>query len=155
MSDRPLMKCGCVAMAVCSQKGGRKFDPPIPACFVHECYEIAESPPDLTGRKARCDYYGQPTRKSETHYPEMCGEICMVEVPSSFDLPFFVYQGADSRYATQKCKNCGYDKSTHNSPYYRNSKKVNPNKCVNQGKQFEPIGDSGYDNFYCGCHSWD
>lgn len=65
-----MMKCGCAANATCSSSGGVKFDPPIPSCVIHECLEIADKQPDLTGRTAKCAY-------------------CNSLEPSSMDLAFF------------------------------------------------------------------
>lgn len=96
MSDAVLMKCGCVAMATCSGKGGVRFDPPIPACIIHDCYEVASDKPDLNGRKASCSY------KPRGH----------ADVPSSYDLAFFEYRGVGSPSATTQCK-CGMNECTH------------------------------------------
>lgn len=155
MADRPLMKCGCSAMAIMKTENGD-----VPCCIVHDCTEINDKPLDLTGRKAKCAYYGgvKPRRRyanDECNYGCHGESTCGCLVDSSLDLSFFVYQGENSRFATQKCKNCGYYKSVHDSPYYANSDKKNPNLCINNGKEFEAIGDPGYDKFYCGCHGWD
>ena len=84
------MKCGCVAYAV-NGNGN-------PACVIHMCEEVAESKPDLTGRKARCSYYGKEVYHCETYYPKMlttdsrgkkhCGSL----VDSSYSLPFFSHK---------------------------------------------------------------
>lgn len=95
-AERVLMKCGCVAHATCKRRGDVVFDPPIPACVIHECYEVADSKPDLTGRKASCSY--RPAGHAD--------------VPSSYDLAFFEYRGPGSPEATAKCK-CGMHESTH------------------------------------------
>ena len=86
-----LMKCGCVSQGVCSGRNGVTFDPPIPACIVHECYDPADEKPNLDGRIAQCAYL------PKGHAPK----------PSSLDLAFFEFQGEGSPAATDKCK-CGY-----------------------------------------------
>jgi len=63
-------------MAKCSRLGGVDYDAPIPSCVVHDCIEVAESVPDLAGRKASC------------------GLGCGHERPSSLDLAFFEYRPA-------------------------------------------------------------
>lgn len=135
MTNKVLMKCGCVAMAVCSSHGGVEHNPPIPSCAIHNCFEIAKQVPDLTGRTAKCAY-------------------CKTEVPSRFDLPFFEYRGPGSPSATDYCGNCGYTKEVHATPFYRNSTKKNPHLCINQGQSFTPRGDTA-DSYYCGCRGWD
>lgn len=126
--DRPMMKCGCAAMATTSRFGGKTYDPPIPSCVVHDCIEIADAPPDLTGRTAHCAY--------GKHAPR----------PSSLDLPFFEFLGSGSREATDLCK-CGYTKSAHE----RDRKYRVPTSC----KGFEPRGPNEFDRYYCGCRGWD
>jgi hypothetical protein len=89
MSDA-LMKCGHSAQGI---NGTGK-----PVCLICMCEEIAESKPDLTGRKARCSYFGKEVYNCETHYPKMlttdsrgkkhCGSL----VDSSYSLPFFEYK---------------------------------------------------------------
>jgi hypothetical protein len=92
MSGPVLMKCGCVAAGVMSARGGKKFEPPIPCCIVHNCIEPAEEVPTLDGRMARCG----------------CGK----KEPSSYNLPFFEYRGDGSRAATETCV-CGYNRTPH------------------------------------------
>lgn len=91
-----LMKCGCVAQGVLTSSKGQKFDPPIPACITHECYEAADKVPTLVGRMAQCSY------KPRGHALK----------PSSFDLPFFKYLGEGSPESVNKCK-CGYNRIAH------------------------------------------
>lgn len=86
----PMMKCGCIAMTTCSGRGDVKYDPPIPSCIVHDCFEVADTP-DLTGRIAKCH----------------CGAT-----RQSGDLPFFEYHGPGSREASERCK-CGYFEQAH------------------------------------------
>jgi len=68
---KPIMECGCAANGTLRQMDGIVFDPPIPICAVHDC-TIIMTPPDLTGRTAKCNDHG--------------------EVPSSLDLPFFQHR---------------------------------------------------------------
>lgn len=132
-----MMKCGCVSSAVCSGRGGVKFDPPIPSCVVHDCFEAADSLPDLTGRMADCAYLpkGHATK------------------PSSLELAFFEFRGAGSREATELCK-CGLSKKPHDE----NGGKIPAHKypIVRNGcAGFDPKGAQERDRYYCGCHGWD
>ncbi len=107
-----MMKCGHTANCEKVESDGTRK----PYCFFCDCDEVMTTKPDLTGRKAKCSYYGKTVyeRNNETYYPELmtknaygkdcCGSI----VDSSYGLPFF-----------------------HHKP------------------------DSEYDEFYCGCQSWD
>jgi hypothetical protein len=128
---RPMMKCGCAANATRTMTAGEKHDA-TPACAIHDCIEIDDSPPDLDGRTARCK----------------CGKTR----PSSRGLPFFEYRGPGSKSATESCI-CGYHRIAHErvaaSPEkYRH---VNLSKC---GGTFTPRGDMP-DLFYCGHSGWD
>ena len=142
-----LMKCGCAAMGVCTSRAGHTVDPPIPVCITHECYEIEETPPILAGRKARCAGFGKGgSRHYECNYTKQTGcspRQCRCELPSDPSLPFFEYLGPGSRNAKERCKRCRYFKSVHTPTSWH--------KC----RSFEPIGDVGYDKFYCGCSGWD
>jgi hypothetical protein len=64
---RPLMKCGCVALAT-NAKG--KPICPIHAGLTLAAEQVDESPPSLTERMAQCTY-------------------CKSRRPSDFSLPFF------------------------------------------------------------------
>lgn len=125
----PMMQCGHVSQAVCSAKGGVKFDPPIPVCAICDCFKIAEEP-DLTGRMATC-YCGSKSLR-----------------PSSTDLAFFEYRGPGSPHATNICK-CGYTKKAHEKDHVQTVCK----KLHEQG--FTPRGPHKYDSYYCGCRGWD
>ena len=127
MTDRPMMKCGCVAMSVCSSRGGVKYDPPIPSCITHDCFEVAEGP-DLSGRTAQCSYF------PKGHAPK----------PSSLDLAFFVFKGDGSMESKERCV-CGYYEIAHKK---RPLKEL---KCSG----FRPHGPFEFDEYYCGCHGWD
>jgi len=126
--DRPLMRCGCVAQGTCSSKDGVAFDPPVPACVIHDCLELAEAVPDLTGRVAQCAY------SPAGHAPQ----------PSSFDLAFFEFLGEGSREATDICQ-CGFSRVAHEGPV------STPLKC----KEFIAKGAAEFDRYYCGCLGWD
>lgn len=92
---RVLMKCGCVAQGVCDFKEGKKLDPPIPVCVIHDCYDVEKEMPDLTGRTAKCSYFGakKMRHKDECNYKCHGNPICICgDIPSSYDLPFFKYQ---------------------------------------------------------------
>ena len=78
--NRPLMKCGCVALGV-------DMDTGLPVCPVHagltpDADKIEDNLPDLTGREAVCCH-------------------CGARKPSNLGLPFFEYRpkaSADSFY---------------------------------------------------------
>lgn len=126
MTPRPMMKCGHAANA--SYRRGDKQavirgDPRVkltpnvhlPCCAIcapsKEAYEIDPSPPDLRTREARC-----------------CD--CDARRPSSFDLPFFSYDGPGSPLDLDNA-------TTHIPPKYRTK------------------GGRPFDSFYCGCRGWD
>lgn len=134
MDARPMMKCGCAASSVMTAKGGVTFDPPIPACMIHDCYEIAASPPDLTGREANCAYGDHAVK------------------PSSLDLAFFEFRGEGSREATEICK-CGFSKKPHDD----NGGKIPPRRYAGHKgcAGFTPKGPQARDKYYCGCRGWD
>ncbi|MCP4573360.1 MAG: hypothetical protein GY838_13475 [bacterium] len=87
----PIMACGCAGVAQCRASGGVEFDPPIHSCITHSCHDVAEEPPDLGQRTARCTYYGQtPGRRSDCVYSQCKRDKpCQCEQPSSSALPFF------------------------------------------------------------------
>jgi len=90
-----LMKCGCVAQGI-GRKAGETEAQMRPCCVIHDCFEPAESVPDLNGRFAQCSYLPHGHAKK----------------PSSFNLAFFEFRGEGSREATDICK-CGYAKVAH------------------------------------------
>lgn len=108
----PMMKCGHAANAT-SRPSGK------PVCFIcamadgDAAHTVDETPPSLEGRRARCNYYGRPTRangcgRSECNYGGKGGEPCACEQPSSPDLPFFEKEPA-SGWTWQKNNHKGYD----------------------------------------------
>lgn len=114
MSHGPLMKCGHSAQGV--DRDGN------PVCVIcagldKRAYEIAEIP-DLSGRRARCHYYGKPIKKGMYNAAHClfggCKDgICNCEEDSDPSLPFFVYKGLNSRHANEHCKHCWYTIKAH------------------------------------------
>ncbi len=131
MNTHPMMKCGCAAAGVMRSKGGVTYDPPIPSCIIHDCIELADAEPDLTGRLAECVYLPK-------HHTDK---------PSNRELAFFEWRGPGSRSATTMCK-CGYGIVAHEGG--QNYRKEF--RCKVGG--FTPVGDLP-DKYYCGCHGWD
>ena len=88
-----LMKCGCAPQGFKKVNGKQ-----VECCIVHNCIEPIEQQPDLTGRTARCSYFGQtkPMRRyanDECNYGCQGNSVCRCgSVPSSFDLAFFEYK---------------------------------------------------------------
>lgn len=80
INDYPLMKCGHTANAESNGK---------PCCVICDCFEIADTKPNLEGRKARCTY-------------------CNKMTDSSYNLPFFEYQ-ANKTYDEYYCGCRGWD----------------------------------------------
>lgn len=150
----PMMKCGHSANA----ENGKGY----PACAIcapdPRAYQVDSNPPSLEGRKARCTYYGTPTRHNECNYGGERDAICHCEQPSSTKLPFFEYLGPDA--PTRLCKYCGLTRHAHRLEdgacplRYQGSMKPIPGSYAWQGKTFESR-DYEFDEFYCGCHSWD
>ena len=93
MSD-VLMKCGHTAQAV--DGGGN------PVCVFCMCEEVAEEKPDLTGRKARCSYFGKTFRRGGRMV------TCHGEADSKYTLPFFEYK-PKSQYDAYYCGCWGWD----------------------------------------------
>lgn len=97
----------------------------------------------LEGRTARCAYYGRPTK-----YPIDDTGLCLSERPSSTDLAFFEYKGAESRWADTICI-CNMADVAHGpiNPETRRGGIVD--------HPFTPRGPAEFDEYYCGCHGWD
>jgi hypothetical protein len=137
----PMMKCGCAAQGLRHMPDGSK----VPSCITHNCIE-ADAPPDLSGRKARCDYYGRSTgRHNECNYGQSRSDVCTCEQPSSTDLPFFKFLGSGSAESMNSCK-CGLDWIAH-QPYWRAHIEVdqqwykNPReKQINHKQFYAPVG---------------
>ena len=70
--NEPMMKCGHTANSYKIVKGDKK----IPGCVICNCFEVADSKPNLEGRKARCPY-------------------CNRETMSDWSLPFFQYKESE------------------------------------------------------------
>lgn len=128
-----MLACGCRAMSTHSDEHDG-LPAGHPSCVVHfndaegRGCKVVEAP-DLSGRRARCDYYGSTTRfrnagpiyggGDKLGLCENGGKGCRCEVPSSTDLPFFSYLGPGSKHhAARK-------------------------------------GPQEFDNFFCGCAGWD
>jgi len=85
-----LMACGHVAIATDNQTG----EPMCPICFDTPESRIPHpKPPDLSGRRARCSFYGR-TSTGRSHESTTCQwhEPCLCEKPSDLALPFFSYR---------------------------------------------------------------
>lgn len=119
MKKVAMMKCGCTANSVNTIKKCQ-------SCVIHNCDEIEENTPDLTGRMAHCS-------------------CCEKKEESNFELPFFRYRGVGSKEYFNKCRNCGFLKIAHVS------KKENSLSCDN----FQIKEDGWEDEYYCGCKGWD
>lgn len=88
-----VMKCGCRPMTVRSRDNA-------PYCLTHDCDETGTAP-SLTGRRARCDYFGKPVKKGmyNANCCDKCSESvrsgdgnCHCEEDSCTKLWFFVSQ---------------------------------------------------------------
>ena len=115
MSDPVMMTCGHAAQGTCSRRDGNEYDPPIPACVTCDCVEIATAATDLTGRMARCDYFGRGGFRN--HGPIYGGGTCSRArcgciVPSDAGLPFFGFRGDGSKIARDTCE-CGANVRLH------------------------------------------
>lgn len=87
-----LMACGHTSQANWKAPDGT-WQPACPVCDMPESITAAKVQPDFTGRKARCAYYGKPTRRCEcSTCSKRPDRICHCEVDSSLDLAFFSYQ---------------------------------------------------------------
>ena len=100
MNKQPMMKCGHAANAY-------NLDTGEPSCVICQgdpgADQIEENPPDLTNRKARCDYYGKKTGSigkcspvmGAFGHPELSAKpntICRAEISSDTSLPFFKHK---------------------------------------------------------------
>lgn len=56
-----MMTCGCAAQGTLQLRG----QPALVGCGVHDCTEIADVAPDLTGRMVTCRYGGNARPSSE------------------------------------------------------------------------------------------
>lgn len=89
-----MMKCGHAANA--KYKDGDEWQPSCAICvgIAPGATEVDETPPDLTGRTARCSYYGSTPRPRGSSREGPCGRTdpCLCERPSDDDsgrLAFF------------------------------------------------------------------
>ena len=113
--DKVMMECGHEANGTCEGK---------PCCVI--CYDGPDSPggkiakvvPDLTGRMARCGYYGGPINKPGSYHGCECPEckkryredcvVCLCEKPSSDKLAFFRYH-PDKKFDEFYCGCCSWE----------------------------------------------
>lgn len=153
MTDIPLMKCGHSAMSV--TKDGK---PACPICAPDpRAYEVDDNPPNFEGRRARCSYYGKPTHHNECNFGQEGHAICTCEQPSDpGHLPFFKYLGPGSH--QRLCKHCHFIHEGACPTHYRiyhdtDTPKPIPGSQAWAGESFEPE-EYEFDEFYCGCHSW-
>jgi hypothetical protein len=109
-----LMKCGCAPQGHKTSTGGVKHDPPIECCLIHDCCEPMEEAPDLTGRTAKCTYFGRskPKRRyanDECNYGCYRNPVCQCgKEPSRFDLAFFKHK-PDEEHDEFYCGCFGWD----------------------------------------------
>lgn len=101
--EMKMLKCGCTGMAT-HHNAHDGLEPDHPSCIVHECCEVAETP-DLSGRMARCIYYGKDVYKSEC---DDCRGLCGCEKKSSINLAFFEYH-PEEKYDRYYCGCHGWD----------------------------------------------
>ena len=179
MSHGPLMKCGHSAQGVRHLKGKNAeiLGETIPACIIcagltPDAYIIAEEP-DLTGRKARCTYYGGPTAGRRMRNSAQClfkgckDGVCHCEQDSRVDLPFFEYGGwiksAPEELQKERLevwKLTGklakdlkfvWDKEEKAHLEAEREEVVKRLQILNR----ELRKQATIDQFYCGCHGWD
>lgn len=100
-------------MMACGHAAQAQDDNGTPACVI--CIGIhpgAMQPvdaPDLTGRKARCDYYGVSNRQWRSHSARCdWNGKCDCERPSDVNLPFFTYRPGQ-QYDEFYCGCAGWD----------------------------------------------
>lgn len=89
-----MLKCGCSGFAS-HQNEHDNLPKGHPTCIIHNTCVVTETP-DLSTRKARCDYFGKQV-KTGSYNGNCCdtcksGSICSCEKPSSPNLWFFKYQ---------------------------------------------------------------
>lgn len=124
MKDAPMMVCGCIAQATMNGE---------PACAIHVTTEQEPSPPDLTGRTARCD----------------CGK----ERPSLDVLGlFFEYQGPGSPFLQETCGVCKYHLVAHGELNVLTGRPgITDHEFVPRAAMTPDLPD----RFYCGHAGWD
>jgi len=94
MKNKPMMKCGHAANAETADNK--------PACGICGCTELSEQEIDLTGRKARCAYYGKVVKLQGRT------SRCESESESSTSLPFFAHK-PESEYDEYYCGCLGWN----------------------------------------------
>jgi hypothetical protein len=92
------MECGHSANAEHVADDGTRT----PACAICGCTKIIDNKPDLTGRKARCTYFGRTFKhKGQTI-------TCYGEANSKYELPFFEHK-PNSSHDEYYCGCWGWD----------------------------------------------
>lgn len=79
-----MMTCGHAANAQRRNADGTT----VPSCVICGVTTIATAAPDLSGRVARCSYYGRMGRINRRPTT-----VCRSEQPSATTLAFFTYRG--------------------------------------------------------------
>jgi hypothetical protein len=109
--DNPVMKCGHVANSL--GKPAHYVGEPIPACAICSCFEIAETQPDLSKRKARCSYYGQKLgRRGGCDHPKevhSADNICWCEAESDNVRLLFFKHNPEKEFDEFYCGCFGWD----------------------------------------------
>lgn len=105
---------------------------------------------DLTGRTARCAYFG-----GKAKYARTADGKCDSQQPSSWELAFFEFKGEGSKDALESCGKCGFHQVAHTKEGVAGN--VRPTTVIEDGKcdGFVPKGPQEFDRFYCGCWGWD
>lgn len=106
--DRPMMACGHRANA--TYYHGDDSGPSCAICAGIDpgAIVIVSAPSDLTGRTARCTYYGRTPRGRSHEGPCRRGGPCMCERPSAEPLAFFHHQ-PDQPHDRYYCGCWGWD----------------------------------------------
>jgi len=126
----PMMKCGHAAMSTCNKRNGQVFDPPIPTCVICDCTEIDPSAPDLTGRKARCSYFNQRINPPGTYHGSECGKC-------------------NQRYREKNSTICQCQvPSSTTLGFFAYTGPGSKHYSAQQGPK-------EFDQYYCGCASWE
>ena len=157
MTTRPMMQCGHQANGHRLEDDGTQT----PVCVI--CAGLgnggdvpAATPPDLTGRTARCTYYGKASRGRSREGPcnsRDANAACMCERPSTDSatgaLAFFESRAPGS--TDDECVNCPFRREAH----VRKQEDPRPH-LHDVCDDFTPRTEGHpHDLFYCGCWGWD
>lgn len=88
------------------------------------------------------------TKANLTNRSASCG-YCRTQRPSADDLPFFLYRGPGSEYASTQCISCGYSVVAHTTENWARGRSL-----ICQNFTSNPDGHE-FDSYYCGCRGWD